>query len=54
VIILIFRKGNFGVVVGEPIEEGELLCFVKMPNMAASPGCSLKGRSMSSSAGIPE
>ena len=30
VIILIFRKGNFGVVAGEPIEEGELLFLVKL------------------------
>jgi hypothetical protein len=30
VIILIFRKGNFGVVAGKPIEEGELLFFMKL------------------------
>ena len=29
-IILIFRKGDFGVVAGEPIEESELLFFMEL------------------------
>jgi hypothetical protein len=30
VIILIFWKGNFGVVAGKPIDEGQLLFFMKL------------------------